>query len=143
MRPAAIRANVQDYAVLQALFTQIYPVVQALNLSKEVVRYYACYVERTQVFQVRQQAKTYPARLYVPHGSRLVAVLVAGIRWAEAAGDYCNLFANTGSCLSNSGITALQERLDLQLFLRVHHSALVALNAVRRQQRLLRHAGRR
>lgn len=56
MRPAAIRANVQDYAVLQALFTQVYPVVQALDLSEEVVRYYARYVERTQVFQVQQQA---------------------------------------------------------------------------------------
>lgn len=56
MRPAAIRANVQDYAVLQALFAQVHPVVQALDLSEEVVRYYARYVERAQVFQVRQQA---------------------------------------------------------------------------------------
>ena len=56
MRPMAIRANVQDYAVLQTLFTQVYPVVQALDLSEEVVRYYARYVERTQVFQVQQQA---------------------------------------------------------------------------------------
>ncbi|WP_083322613.1 Tn3 family transposase [Hymenobacter lapidarius] len=56
MRPTAIRANVQDYAVLQTLFTQVHPVVQALDLSEEVVRYYARYVERTQVFQVQQQA---------------------------------------------------------------------------------------
>ena len=56
MRPMAIRANVQDYAVLQTLFSQVYPVVQALDLSEEVVRYYARYVERTQVFQVQQQA---------------------------------------------------------------------------------------
>ena len=56
MRPAAIRANVQDYAVLQALFAQVHPVVQALDLSEEVVRYYARYVERAQVFQVRHQA---------------------------------------------------------------------------------------
>jgi hypothetical protein len=56
MRPTAIRANVQDYAVLQTLFIQVYPVVQALDLSEEVVRYYARYVERTQIFQVQQQA---------------------------------------------------------------------------------------
>ena len=55
MRPAAIRANVQDYAVLQALFAQVHPVVQVLNLTKEVGRYYARYVERAQIFQVRQQ----------------------------------------------------------------------------------------
>ena len=57
MRPMAIRANVQDYGVLHALFTQVYPVVQALDLSEEMVRYYARYVERTQVFQVQQQAE--------------------------------------------------------------------------------------
>jgi len=56
MRPAAIRANVQDYAVLQALFAQVHPVVQALALSEELVRYYARYVERAQIFQVQQQA---------------------------------------------------------------------------------------
>ncbi len=57
MRPAAIRANVQDYAVLQSLFKQVQPVVQALALSDELVRYYARYVERAQVFQVQQQAE--------------------------------------------------------------------------------------
>ena len=46
MRPAAIRANAQDYGVLHALFKQVYPVVQALELSEEMVRYYARYVER-------------------------------------------------------------------------------------------------
>ncbi len=56
MRPAASRANVQDYTVLHGLFTQVRPVVQALDLSEEVVRYYARYVERAQVFQVQQQA---------------------------------------------------------------------------------------
>ncbi|GAA3977044.1 Tn3 family transposase [Hymenobacter antarcticus] len=56
MRPAAIRANIQDYIVLHALFTHVHPVVQALELSEELVRYYARYVERAQVFQVQQQA---------------------------------------------------------------------------------------
>lgn len=42
--------------MLQALFTHVHPVVQALDLSKELVRYYARYVERAQVFQVQQQA---------------------------------------------------------------------------------------
>ena len=37
-----------------------------------------------------------PARLFVPHSARLVAVPVASIRWAEAAGDYCTLHTSTG-----------------------------------------------
>ena len=55
MRPAAIRANVRDFALLHRLFQQLQPVVKALELSEEVVRYYARYVERAQVFQVQQQ----------------------------------------------------------------------------------------
>ncbi len=47
----------RDYAVLHALFTQVHPIVQALDLSEEVVRFYARYVERAQVFQVQQQAE--------------------------------------------------------------------------------------
>lgn len=56
MRPTAIRANVQDYTLLHRLFEQLKPAVEALGLSEEAVRYYARYVERTQVFQVQQQA---------------------------------------------------------------------------------------
>ena len=75
-------------------------------------------------------APVYPTRLFVPRGLRLVAVPVASIRWAEAAGDYCTLHTTTGPHLSNLGITALQERLDPQRFLRIHRSALVALDAI-------------
>ncbi|SHM24284.1 Tn3 family transposase [Hymenobacter psychrotolerans] len=57
MRPAAIRTNVQDYIVLKALFVQLQPLVQALDLSEDMIRYYARYVERAQVFQVRQQSE--------------------------------------------------------------------------------------
>lgn len=51
MRPAAIRANVRDYVVLQALFAQVKLIVAALNLSEEMIRYCARYVERAQVFR--------------------------------------------------------------------------------------------
>ena len=56
MRPAAIRTNVQDYALLHRLFEQLEPLVRALDLSDAVLHYYARYVERAQVFQVQQQA---------------------------------------------------------------------------------------
>ena len=39
MRPAAIRANIHDYTVLHALFTHVHPVVQALDLSEELVAF--------------------------------------------------------------------------------------------------------
>ncbi|GAA4380538.1 LytTR family DNA-binding domain-containing protein [Hymenobacter koreensis] len=78
---------------------------------------------------------TYPPRLFVPQGPRLVAVPVDTIRWVEAAGDYATLHTTAGQHLSNLGISALQERLDPQRFLRIHRSVLVALDAVRELER--------
>ncbi|GAB2955827.1 LytTR family DNA-binding domain-containing protein [Hymenobacter coalescens] len=77
----------------------------------------------------------FPPRLFVPQGARLVAVPVDTIRWVEAAGDYATLHTATGQHLSNLGISALQERLDPQRFLRIHRSVLVALDAVRELER--------
>ncbi|UYZ60760.1 LytR/AlgR family response regulator transcription factor [Hymenobacter latericus] len=77
----------------------------------------------------------FPPRLFVPQGARLVAVPVETIRWVEAAGDYATLHTTTGQHLSNLGITALQNRLDPQRFLRIHRSVLVALNAVAELER--------
>jgi two-component system LytT family response regulator len=79
---------------------------------------------------------TYPARLFVPHGNRLVAVPVQDIRCVEAAGDYATLHTRTGQQhLSNLGISQLAQRLDPQKFVRIHRSVLVALDAVRELER--------
>ena len=80
-------------------------------------------------------APVFPARLFVPHGSRLVAVPVADIRYIEAAGDYATLHTANGQHLSNLGISQLAHRLDPLRFLRIHRSTLVALDAVRELER--------
>lgn len=80
-------------------------------------------------------APTYPARLFVPQGTRLVAVPVQDIRWVEAAGDYATLHTKAGQHLSNLGISQLAQRLDPEKFVRIHRSVLVALDAVRELER--------
>ena len=72
----------------------------------------------------------YPVRLFVPQGTRLVAVETAAIQWVEAAGDYTILYTAGGQHFCNLGLSVLQERLDPRRFLRIHRSALVALDAI-------------
>ncbi|MEL6617156.1 MAG: LytTR family DNA-binding domain-containing protein, partial [Bacteroidota bacterium] len=52
--------------------------------------------------------------------------------WAEAAGDYTTLHATGGRAfLVGQRLGELVDRLDPERFLRVHRSALVALEALR------------
>lgn len=75
-------------------------------------------------------AAAFPARLFVPHGGRLVAVAVADIQLVEAAGDYATLHTAQGQFFSSLGLGQLVQRLDPQRFLRIHRSVVVALDAV-------------
>lgn len=93
-------------------------------------------LEETKMPPSASPAPTYPARLFVPQGTRLVAVPVQDIRWVEAAGDYATLHTRAGQQhLSNLGISQLAQRLDPEKFVRIHRSVLVALDAVRELER--------
>ncbi|GAA3995673.1 LytTR family DNA-binding domain-containing protein [Hymenobacter fastidiosus] len=82
-----------------------------------------------------QPPAAFPARLFVPHGTRLQAVPVREIRYVEAAGDYTTLHTAAGQFLSNLGISQLAQRLDPRQFIRIHRSVLVALDAVHALER--------
>jgi two-component system LytT family response regulator len=93
-------------------------------------------LEETKMPPSATVAPTYPERLFVPQGTRLVAVPVQDIRWVEAAGDYATLHTKSGQQhLSNLGISQLAQRLDPEKFVRIHRSVLVALDAVRELER--------
>ncbi len=48
-------------------------------------------LEETKLPPSASASPLYPARLFVPQGSRLVAVPVQDIWWVEAAGDYATM----------------------------------------------------
>ena len=72
----------------------------------------------------------YPERVLVSSNKKLITIEVAQIEWIEAYGDYSKLHTATGSFVSNYGISALADKLDPKLFLRVHRSSLVNLQAI-------------
>lgn len=92
-------------------------------------------LERLEETHTPDAPTQYLARLFVPKGSRLVAVPVSEIQFVEAAGDYSMLHTATGQHFSSFGLSQLAQRLDPQRFLRVHRSVLVALDAVRELER--------
>ncbi len=78
---------------------------------------------------------TYPEKILVQTGNRLITVAVADILRIEAEGDYATLVTATGKHLSNYGISALEARLNPQHFIRVHRSDIVNLHVIREIQK--------
>ena len=78
---------------------------------------------------------TYPEKILVQTGNRLVTVAVADILRIAAEGDYATLVTATGKHLSNYGIGALEDKLNPQHFLRVHRSDIVNLHYIREIQK--------
>jgi len=59
MKPSAIRANISDYKILKKYYEQVKPLLPLLDISDEMIRYYAQFVLRSQVFQVSRRENKY------------------------------------------------------------------------------------
>lgn len=68
--------------------------------------------------------------LWVPHGRATTRVPIDAVELAEAERDYVRLYAGGTTYLIRMTLRALEERLDPNRFLRVHRSALVALDRI-------------
>lgn len=80
--------------------------------------------------QLHQENKSYPSRILVQHGHKILAIAPEDILWIEAFGDYSKIHTHQGVFLSNMGIGNLNEKLDPALFIRVHRSAIVGIRAI-------------
>ena len=78
---------------------------------------------------------TYPPRILVNKGRRLITLSVEDIIWVEAAGDYSRLHVAKEAYLSNYGISVIEEKLNPQTFIRVHRSSIINLQRVRELHR--------
>jgi hypothetical protein len=55
-KPAKIKANIADLQLLQGLYLKLEPVISALGLTHEGLRYYANSVIKAEIFQVSRRA---------------------------------------------------------------------------------------
>ena len=55
MKPNAIRANIKDYKALKGYYQQIKSILPLLDISDEMIQYYAQFVIRSQIFQVSRR----------------------------------------------------------------------------------------
>ncbi|TMQ21488.1 MAG: LytTR family transcriptional regulator [Deltaproteobacteria bacterium] len=81
---------------------------------------------------VQGDAQIHPAidRIAIRDGARTVLVLLSDIDWIEAADYYVQLHVGARSYLHREPLRDLEARLDPQRFVRIHRSAIVALDRV-------------
>jgi two-component system, LytTR family, response regulator len=78
------------------------------------------------VLQMLGQASAkYASRFTVQTGSRIQIVLAEDVEWIGSAGDFVELHAGGRSHLLRETMAALEQKLDLTKFLRIHRSRFV------------------
>ncbi len=80
------------------------------------------------------EAHARPKRFVVREGSRLVFVPVETIDHIESAGNYVRLHTGGASHLYRATLAELERRLDPDVFVRVHRSAIVNIERVRKAE---------
>lgn len=73
-------------------------------------------------------------RVVVRTNGKVVFLRADEISWVEAAGNYVNLHAGGESHVLRESMKNMETRLDPELFVRIHRSAIVNVNRIRELQ---------
>ncbi len=88
-------------------------------------------VERRGAPDGTQPANNYVQEFWVPHRSELIRVAAEDIERIDAERDYMRLHVGQRSYLLHQTISALEERLDPQLFIRLHRSTILRRDRIK------------
>jgi two-component system LytT family response regulator len=75
--------------------------------------------------------KTYLDRILVKQSGKIVIMNIEEIVWIEAMEDYVNFHTSKGSYLVKQSLSRLENRMNPDVFIRVHRSYTVNLEAVK------------
>lgn len=88
-------------------------------------------VERRGVSDSAAGANTYVQEFWVPHRSELIRIAAQDIERIDAERDYMRLHVGQRSYLLHQTISALEERLDPDQFIRLHRSTIVRRDCIK------------
>lgn len=80
---------------------------------------------------VRPERRKFLQRVVVTTAGRLVFLKAAEIDWLEASGNYVTLHVGRDTYLLRETLTAFDEKLDPDQFVRLHRSAIVNVERIR------------
>lgn len=124
----AFNVNAVDYLLKPYTFERFdHAVRKVMNVHKP---------EKEKIEQLTaqlQQNREFPDRLLVEtHSGRLIGLQTANIIQIEASGDYAKIITFSGDqYLTSTRMALLEQRLNPNVFTRVHRSDIVNMNAIK------------
>lgn len=81
------------------------------------------------------QAK-YPERIIVQSGKKYITIATESIQRIEAWGDYSRLHTDNQTYISNFRISQLEEKINPDIFLRIHRSSIINIRSIKEINKL-------
>jgi len=88
-------------------------------------------IEQKNLEEILRNIKTgqeYDTHVFVQKSEKLINLPVEDIIYLEASGDYTVLNTKVDQYLSSSGIGKLEEKLNPDMFIRIHRSTIININ---------------
>ena len=77
---------------------------------------------------VKKENSSYSTHLFVQKSEKLLNLPVQNIIHLEASGDYSIISTKSDQFLSSTGISKIEDRLDPDVFIRIHRSTIINLD---------------
>lgn len=81
-----------------------------------------------------KKEQKYPSRIVIKSNGRILFLPVHEIDWIEAAGDYATIHARKEKYLIREKMSALESKLDANIFIRIHRSTIVNAERIKELQ---------
>ncbi len=80
---------------------------------------------------MKDRDATYSSHIFVQKSDKLLNIEVTDILHLEASGDYTVLTTDTDQFVSSSGISKLEQKLNPEMFIRIHRSTIINLEKLK------------
>jgi two-component system LytT family response regulator len=103
----------------------------ANKLKSAVNDYLEMTEEKTEGYQAPAAQKKYLDRLMIKFKDHVSVIPIHEIEWIESAGDYVYVHSSSQKHILRETLTALEQRLDPQKFIRIHRSTIVNVEKIK------------
>jgi two-component system, LytTR family, response regulator AlgR len=131
-RPAIIFVTAFDNFAVEAFDTDAIDYLLKPVAAERLERAVARVSSRRDEVPEEGPSSHFAEEFWVPHRSELIRIAATDIDWIEAERDYMRLHVGPRSYLLHQTIAALEERLNPDLFIRLHRSTMVRRDRIAR-----------
>jgi len=103
----------------------------ANKLKSAVNDYLEITEEKTEGYQAPAVQKKYLDRIMIKFKDRVSVIPILEIDWIESAGDYVYVHSSSQKHILRETLTALEQRMDPQKFIRIHRSTIVNVEKIK------------